>query len=275
MSSYIIQNEKMLVEVDEHASEIHSFKDLETGIEYMWNGNPAYWSGRNPTLFPMVGSTYDKLLHIKGKTYATGNHGFARHSDFTCVRHDDHEIVMELLDSEETLKQYPYHFTMDIHYVLQDRTLTITYDITNENEEGMPFHFGLHPAFNVPMDQTKKYEDYQLVFDTPQNFLWKKTVMKDETVLKLNPDVLADTIIIHHPHGTKVSLTDGTHGVTVDYSAFEWLAFWSPHAPFVCIEPWLSHADYGRVDTSYDKRDGTHFIEKHDTFHVSYSVTVK
>ena len=189
MSSYIIQNEKVLVEVDEHASEIHSFKDLETGIEYMWNGNPAYWSGRNPTLFPMVGSTYDKLLHIKGKTYATGNHGFARHSDFTCVKHDDHEIVMELKDSEETLKQYPYHFTMDIHYVLQDRTLTITYDITNENEEGMPFHFGLHPAFNVPMDQTKKYEDYQLVFDTPQNFLWKKTVMKDETVLKLNPDV--------------------------------------------------------------------------------------
>lgn len=274
MSSYIIQNDEVLVEVDEHASEIHSFKDLKTGIEYMWNGDPAYWTGRNPTLFPMVGSTWDKLLHIKGKTYATGNHGFARHSDFTCVKHDEKEIVMELKDNEETLQQYPYHFTMDIHYVLAGRTLQITYDITNDNEEGMPFHFGLHPAFRVPMGEGS-FEDYHLEFDAPQNFRWLSTRMQDENVLKLDREALAKTIIIHHPNGSHVSLTNGTHGATVDYSAFEWLAFWSPHAPFVCLEPWLSHTDFGRVDTSYDKRDGTHWIEKQDTFHVSYSVTVK
>lgn len=275
MASYTIQNAEVLVTVDEHASEIHSFKDLNSQIEYMWNGDPAYWSGRNPTLFPMVGSTWDKLLHIKGKTYSTGNHGFARHSDFTCVKHDADTIVMELKDNEETRQQYPYHFTMDITYTLQGRTLAIHYGITNDNDEIMPFHFGLHPAFNVPMAKDGKFEDYQLVFDAPQNFVWKNTKMADETVLKLDRDALADTIIIHHPAGRTVALTDGTHGVTIDYSAFEWLAFWSPHAPFVCLEPWLSHTDFDKVEVPYDKREGTRFIEPHDTFAIGYSITVK
>jgi galactose mutarotase-like enzyme len=275
MSSYTISNEEVLVTVDEHASEIHHFKDLKTGIEYMWKGDPVYWSGRNPTLFPMVGSTWDKQLHIKGRTYQTGNHGFARHSDFTCIEHNNQKIVMRLADSEETLKQYPYHFTMDISYSLAGRTLTIHYAIRNDNNETMPFHFGLHPAFNVPMDPAGSSADYQLVFDEKQNFTWKNTEMKDENVLKLDPDALADTIIIHHPAGTNVSLTDGTHGVTVDYSQFEWLAFWSPHAPFVCIEPWLSHTDFERVDVPYDRREGTRFIEPGKVFEIAYSITVR
>ena len=79
----------------------------------MWQGDPAFWAGRNPTLFPMVGSTWNKEIHIDGNVYHMGNHGFARNSDFTCVFHDDTRIVMELKDSEETLKQYPFKFTLE------------------------------------------------------------------------------------------------------------------------------------------------------------------
>ena len=60
MASFTIQNTQAGVTVDEHASEIHSFCDIETDNEYMWQGDPKYWTGRNPTLFPMVGSTWDK-----------------------------------------------------------------------------------------------------------------------------------------------------------------------------------------------------------------------
>ena len=59
MASFTMQNDKVTVVIDEQASEIHSFKNNKTGIEYMWQGDPAFWKGRNPTLFPMVGSTWD------------------------------------------------------------------------------------------------------------------------------------------------------------------------------------------------------------------------
>ena len=133
----------------------------------MWQGDPAFWSGRNPTLFPMVGSTWDKKLHIGGKEYVTGNHGFTRHSDFTCIEHDDSHILMELTDSEETLKQYPFRFKLHILYELDERKVNITYRIFNENDTEMPFNFGLHPAFNCPIDPKDTYEDYYIEFFQP------------------------------------------------------------------------------------------------------------
>ena len=98
MASFEMKNDAAKVVIDEHASEIHSFINAKTGLEYMWQGDPKFWKGRNPTLFPMVGSTWDKILHIDGKEYKTGNHGFTRNSDFTCVSHTDDQIVMELKD---------------------------------------------------------------------------------------------------------------------------------------------------------------------------------
>ena len=71
MASFTMQNDKASVVIDEQASEIHSFRDRATGIEYMWQGDPQFWKGRNPTLFPMVGSTWDKILHINGREYRT------------------------------------------------------------------------------------------------------------------------------------------------------------------------------------------------------------
>ena len=96
MSTYTIQNSFVSVTIDEHAAEIHSFFDCETNIEAMWQGDKTYWAGRNPILFPMVGKTWDGILHIQGKEYRTGNHGFARNSEFKCIKHTDTQIVMEL-----------------------------------------------------------------------------------------------------------------------------------------------------------------------------------
>jgi hypothetical protein len=53
--------------ISEHAAEMHSLKRLDNNVEYLWQGDPDFWAGRNPTLFPMVGSTWNKEVHLKGK----------------------------------------------------------------------------------------------------------------------------------------------------------------------------------------------------------------
>ena len=41
--------------IDTLGAELVSYRD-EGGLEYIWGGDPAYWAGRNPLLFPIVGS---------------------------------------------------------------------------------------------------------------------------------------------------------------------------------------------------------------------------
>lgn len=274
MASFDMKNSYAQVTVDEHASEIHSFCDLDTDNEYMWQGDPKFWSGRNPTLFPMVGSTWDKKLHINGKEYETGNHGFTRHSYFTCIEHTDERIVMELKDSEETLKEYPFHFTMHITYELKEKTLSVKYEITNDNDEVMPFNFGLHPAFNCPCDGGD-FADYYIELNESETSDFHETQIQNCSRIELYRPLLEKTIILQDPKSTTATLTNGKHGVTVGFKGYKWLAFWTkPNAPFICIEPWHSHADFGEVKVPFEQREGTLSLDPHKTFETSYTITI-
>ena len=70
-------------------------------------------------------------------------------------------------------------------------------------------------------------------------------------------------------------MTDGIHKVTVHYEGYEWLAFWSPEAPFVCIEPWYGRCD--RVDFmgELSEREWENELEPAQTFEASYTISVK
>ena len=275
MAIFTMKNDEATVSITEHASEIVSFKDAKTNTEYMWQGDPAFWAGRNPTLFPMVGSTWNKEIHIDGKVYHMGNHGFARNSDFTCICHDDSRIVMELKDSEETLKQYPFKFTLDIEYELQGSKLVITYHITNNSDKDMPFNFGLHPAFNCPLHEGESQKDYKLVFSNIEECP-EGITSKDGYSIELDRETLEKTIVYHNPKSSYVALTNGEHGVKVDVVGYEWLAFWSAknNAPFVCIEPWHSHGDFGKTDVPFEKREGTMSLAPGRIFTTAYAVTI-
>jgi galactose mutarotase-like enzyme len=41
-----------------------------SGRELLWDGNPAFWSGRAPLLFPIVGTLADGVYRVADKTYA-------------------------------------------------------------------------------------------------------------------------------------------------------------------------------------------------------------
>ncbi len=55
MSSYQVKNDVLSVSVDTSGAGLTSIKD-KTGLEYLWQGNPDYWSGQAPILFPICGS---------------------------------------------------------------------------------------------------------------------------------------------------------------------------------------------------------------------------
>lgn len=62
-----LKNEKVTVQFKEFGGALSSIKDQD-GIEYLWQGNPAYWSSQAPVLFPICGSLRnDKGIYTSKK----------------------------------------------------------------------------------------------------------------------------------------------------------------------------------------------------------------
>lgn len=276
-----IENEFVCVQFKTQAAEITSFYNKDTGIEYMYDGNPEFWTGRNPILFPIVGSTWNKEIVINGQVYHMGNHGFCRNSDFTVESIREDELVLSLESNEETLQQYPFDFKLTVKYQLKGKELSIVYVIDNRSDQIMPFNFGLHPAFKCPLKENQKFTDYKVEFacyeklDQFPNGNYTFT----GTEFGLNYEMFQEipTYIFENVKSPYVTLTDGSHGVKVMVEGYRWLAFWTKQdAPYLCIEPWHSHGDFGKgaKGAEFADREGTLKLNPGRSFTTSYKIEV-
>ena len=64
-----IENDNYIVEVEEIGAELARFYNKKTGIEYIWNGDPEYWKGHGPILFPFIGGMTGLEYSYDGKVY--------------------------------------------------------------------------------------------------------------------------------------------------------------------------------------------------------------
>lgn len=245
-----------------HGGELVSFKD-HAGKEYIWDGNPAYWTGRNPNLFPVVGNLKNGSIMIDGKAYHMGRHGFARNSEFAVAEKGEDYIIFELCENKETLNVYPFRFSFQIEHRLTEHGFTTEYRVKNTGDCVLPYCVGAHTAFNCPMNAGEKFEDYVLEFEKEEE---ASTILLSERGLFCNGDaekmlsgkilpldygVFArlDTVVFRGLNSTKVSLKHKKtgHGVQMEFEQFPMIAFWTKgteKAPYICLEPWHGCAGY-------------------------------
>ena len=252
-----IANERYEMTFCEKGGEMTSFRDKQTGIQYLYQGDSEYWSGKNPTLFPIVGNTHSGTYEIDGKQYAMKNHGLIRYATLTCIEQTEDSITFECTDSEETRKQYPFSFCYHITYYLEGNRCTITYHITNTDDRDMPFTFGLHPGFRKQpvIKKAVKVKDIQL------SYPWL---------------IEPATVIYEGCKSTHVTLQGKEHGVKVSIAGYPYLAFWTPQekAPFICIEPWYGHTDFTCEPIDFSHREGMMNLSAGKTFTTSYTIEV-
>ena len=64
-----ISNKFLQVSVLEKGTEICNIKSVKSGLEYMWDANPAIWGSHEPVLFPAIGSFKNNKCKIEGDKY--------------------------------------------------------------------------------------------------------------------------------------------------------------------------------------------------------------
>lgn len=72
---FCLKNEELTLEIASYGAEMKSLKDNQTGQEYLWDADPAFWKRTSPVLFPLVGNYRDKesiYFPGRGKRQITG-----------------------------------------------------------------------------------------------------------------------------------------------------------------------------------------------------------
>ncbi len=288
---YVLENDKLRVEIDSFGAELKSVKNKATNQEYMWQADPAYWGRTSPILFPFVGSLKNGSYLHGGKTYKMMQHGFARNMEHQMVSKTDTTIWFKLVTSEETLEIYPFSFVLSIGYELNENEVKVLWKVSNNSvDKHMHFSIGAHPAFNCPVHGENSKAGYKLYFGGADEIHHYGHSL--ETGLALHEDIVLPlennratitpeffdrcTYIIEGRQTNEVGIEDpeGNRFVTVFFD-MPLFAIWSPegkNAPFICIEPWFGRCDSEDFEGTLKARAFDNSLEAGNKFSTSYTI---
>ena len=287
---HTIKNEFLTVSAKEAGAELMSILGAE-GTEYLWQGDPKYWSDRALNIFPYVARLNGGKYYLDGELHEMAIHGIAPYRDFTVTENDGTRMVFELRSDEKTRAEYPRDFVFRIVYALEGKNLTVSFVCENRDERTMYFGLGGHPGFHVPLAPGKKFEDYRLRFSetcapcrvgfNADCFVTHEDVpfrLENGTDIPLRHDLFDDDAIVLRDMAREVTLTCGEGpGVTVRFPGMQYLGLWHwprTDAPYICIEPWGSvPADAGSITVFEEQRDLI-ALEPGKTYRNDWTITI-
>lgn len=241
------------------------------GRDLLWNGDPAFWTGHAPLLFPIVGNANKDQVKVSDRSYPIARHGFARTSPFERTAESASHGAWRLVSSDATRLHYPYAFVLDVTHRIEGSILSIRAEVTNVDSGPMPVSFGFHPAFRWPLPYGQPRDAHAIAFERPEpspvrrldNGLLspvRHTTPVQGNRLELDDKLFTDDALIFDQIASRrVTYGAGTAPrIEVDFPDMPYLGVWSkPGAGFICIEPWQGFADPVDFDGELSQKLGT------------------
>lgn len=283
-----LSNGRLSVEVSALGAEMQALTTAD-GRSWLWNGDPAFWTGRAPVLFPIVGKAPDNRVSVDGTAYDMAQHGFARRSEFTLAASTETSCRYELASSDATRAAYPFLFRLTVDYALDGNRLSVTAEVANHDERPMPFGFGFHPAFLWPLPGGEGRQ-HRVLLDNggePPLLRLQDGLLNME---KHNSPFRAGELLLDHamfdadamifPEGAGSGLTyaaDGGPALKFAFRNLPNLAIWTkpgtdPAPPFLCIEPWHGMAAEAGGSAELSQRPFSTILAPGQTAQFGFSV---
>ena len=256
-----IGNELVSVEIAALGAEMQSITTSD-GQSWLWDGDAAFWGGRSPILFPMVGKAPNDHVSIEGKRYPMGQHGFARRSTFELVASGADFCRHELRAGLSTRSIFPFDFVLSLEHRVEGRAVVVTAEVRNADHRPMPFGIGFHPAFVWPLPGCAGLS-HSITLDNggePALVRLSGGLVRNEALpspfaagaLTLDHELFeADAMIFPEGAGAGLRYAAGDRAIAFSWENLPNLALWSKvGAPFLCLEPW--HGTAAEVGGSDD-----------------------
>lgn len=278
----VLKNDRIELSVAERGAEMR--KLTLDGADVLWSGDPAYWTGVAPLLFPICGGLKDNKFTVGGKEYTMElKHGYARTTDFVLEKRTCNSVTFLHTSSPETLKIYPWNYELRVTYSLRGTAVETEYEVKNTDNTDMYFSIGSHEAYACP----EGIEDYDIIF--PQNetlnafelegSLLKhsaRPILKNARVLPLYEKYFAiDALVFKDIKSRAATLRNRKTGreITVDFPGCRYLLLWTkPGAGYICIEPWSGIPAMVDDGIALEEKEGIEKLGAGETFRRSHTI---
>lgn len=283
-----IAGDRLTAAINPFGAELSSLTDAG-GRELMTDADPAFWTGRAPLLFPVVGQPAGDTIRVDGRAYPMTKHGFARRLEFEVVAALSDFAIFALTDTPASRAIYPFAFRLEMAFRARGATLEIDASIENRSRSPMPASFGFHPAFAWPLPYGAPRADHRLVFDREERAsLWRldpdgtlapepRPSPLDGRTLHLRDELFADDALIWdrlHSQRVRYGASDGPQ-LDIAFPDTPQLGVWTkPGARFVCIEPWHGLADPRGFAGEFRSKPGVFVIPPDGMKRIGMSVTL-
>ncbi len=247
-----------------------------------------------PILFPFPNRIRDGSFTFGGittklPTNQSGHaiHGLVIDQPFTEVgrRTDKAAAVTLAIDSQSNPRSaaYPFPFRLELEYALDEWGMSLTATATNTGAAAMPFGYGIHPYFNVPLGPEGSRAECTI--SAPAAFGWeldehliptgRHVPLTDETTL-MTPTKLGERSFDNVYGMTPIrdgwticALTDAASRARLEVLSddqFRDLVVYGPPAlPAVCFEPYTCTTDAFNLSTQ-GVDSGTRILEPGKTW---------
>ncbi len=279
-----LENGYIEVEIAERGAELQ-FLTRKNGKNCLWEKDERYWNRIAPLLFPIVGKLKADAANVPAGVIELRQHGFARDCVFDIRYQSQEEVIMSLVDTDQTRLVYPFPFELEVMYKLQSDRLGVQYTVINSGHEDLPFSIGAHPGFSL----NGPLEEHRLVFGQSlsverhwiENGLYTGSsspcLNKSDALDLKSEDFSQDAIVFKNSGITFVRLEHaGQPLVEMQLDSaddFPYWGFWTkPGAPFFCLEPWAGLADSIDSNGNFLEKEGIMVLKPGDKRQFSYTL---
>ncbi len=290
---YTIENDNIKVAVSDLGAELQSIYSKETNREYLWQANVVgLWKSRAILMFPICGRLESGKYTFGGNEYALNNHGFTRASSFSVIEKAEDKIVLELKSNAETLKNYPFKFTLNIIYSLNGATVRTEFLVKNDGNPDLPFSVGGHPGFALPLEDGLNFEDHYVEFEqskkrakldlSPRCFCTGTETyypMEKDKIVKLSHELFAkDAIFLTDDNGSITLKSDKSKKfVRLSYNDTTHIGLWQTYGNdtnFVCIEPCHGVPATDGIVDDFATKNGFIHLKDGESYNYYFDITV-
>jgi galactose mutarotase-like enzyme len=252
-----LRSADLSAEINPFGAQLSVLRD-RGGRDLLWNGDPAFWTGRAPILFPIIGALAGGSYRVGSASYRLPRHGFARVRPFELMTTTSTRCEFRLKADGSTAQVYPFQFELDVSFALQGATLIVTSSVRNTGKEAMPASIGYHPGFRWPLPYGQPRASHFVEFESAQGPSIRRLDADGLLTSERHPTPVSnrrlalddslfrdDVIIFDEIHGRSVTYgADQGPRIRVTYPDATFLGVWTkPGADLICIEPWQGIAD--------------------------------
>lgn len=230
----------------------------EAGRDLLWDGDPKFWTGRAPILFPVIGCVAGGVIRVDGRAYPMPKHGFARGRDFALVEQAADAVTFRIEADAASRASYPFEFRLDIRFAVEGAALSIAADLSNPGDAPLPASLGFHPALRWPLpwggardacrvrfakdepEAVRRIDKDGLVRPAPE-----PTPVEGDTLAVRDALFADDALIFDRLRSRELDYgAPGERMLRVSFPDMPLLGLWTrPGAGYLCIEPWQGMAD--------------------------------